>query len=75
MKTEKQRKNLLLTRQAVARGERAARELNLSLSGLVEKHLLGLPDSAESGDYWPELIRPADQSGEHRFEHLRRKHA
>jgi hypothetical protein len=36
----KMRKNLLLDERAVARGEQAARERNLSLSALVERHLL-----------------------------------
>jgi hypothetical protein len=75
MKTDKQRKNLLLSRSAVSRGERAARELNLSLSGLIEKHLLSLPGRGEEEDYWPETLRPVARRGEKRFDYLRDKHA
>jgi hypothetical protein len=72
----KTRKNLWLDAQAVARGERAARERNLSLSALVEKHLMSIPTLEEEGEFWPgpagkPLARPSDA----RFEHLRRKHA
>ncbi len=75
MNARKQRKNLLLSRPAVIRGERAARELNLSLSGLIEKHLLSLPDPVEGEDYWPETFLPVERRGEKRFNYLRRKHA
>ena len=75
MRSRKQRKNLLLDAHAIDRGERAARERNLSLSGLVEKHLLSLPSLSEGEDYWPETLQPVARLGDRRYDHLRRKHA
>ena len=72
----KMRKNLLLEQRAVARGERAARERNLSLSALVEKHLLSIPSLADEEEFWSGPPgKPLLRRGDPRFEHLRRKHA
>ncbi len=70
------RKNLLLDERAVARGERAARERNLSLSALVERQLLSMPAAGEEGEFWPGPPgKPLSRPGDPRHEHLRRKHA
>ncbi len=72
----KRRKNLLLDERAVARGERAARERHLSLSALVEKHLLSIPSVGEEEEFWPGPPgKPVLRRGEPRYEYLRRKHA
>lgn len=72
----KLRKNLLLDANAVARGERAAHERNLSLSALVEKHLLSIPTLAEETEFWPGPPgKPLKRPGDPRSEYLRRKHA
>jgi hypothetical protein len=72
----KVRKNLLLDAQAVARGERAARERRVSLSTLVEKHLLSIPRLAEDEEFWPGPPgKPLARQGDPRHDHLRRKHA
>ena len=72
----KRRKNLFLNQEAVARGERAARERNVSLSALVEKHLLSIPSLAQEEEFWPGPPgKPLRRRGDPRYEHLRRKHA
>jgi hypothetical protein len=66
----------LLDERAVVRGERAARERNLSLSALVEKHLLSIPRVEEEEEFWPGPPgKPLARRGDPRYEHLRRKHA
>jgi hypothetical protein len=72
----KTRKNLLLDQRAVARGERAARERHMSLSALVERHLLSIPSLAEEAEFWPGPPgKPVSRRGDPRYEYLRRKHA
>jgi hypothetical protein len=70
----KTRKNLLLSRQAVARGERLAAAKNTSLSAVVEKQLLNASDGSERVDYWDKPTKPINRPGDPRFEHLRTKH-
>ena len=69
----KVRKNLLLSKDAVACGERQAVSKGTSLSAIVEKKLLA-GDSMESPDYWDKPTKPISRPGDPRFEHLRGKH-
>ena len=71
----KTRKNLLLSRQAVARGERLAAAKGTCLSAVVEKQLLGGTSGAEPGDYWDKPTKPIKRTGDARFDYLRAKHA
>jgi hypothetical protein len=72
----KVRKNLLLDERAVARGEKAARDRNLSLSGLIEEHLLSIPNPEEEEEFWPGPAgKPLKKAGAPRYEYLRRKHS
>ena len=75
MRIMKLRKNLTLDAKAVARGKHAAAQRKLSLSALIEKQLLSLPDSAEEDAYWP---GPAgvmiNRSGDPRTAYLKAKY-
>lgn len=76
MRIVKIRKNITLSRQAILRGERAAKKRGASLSALVEKHLLSLGDASEESEhYWHEAGRPVPRPGDARYEYLRKKHA
>jgi hypothetical protein len=76
MRIMKIRKNITLSRKAILRGERAAKNRGASLSALVERHLLSLGNDAdESEHYWPEIGRPISRPGDVRYEYLRKKHA
>jgi len=72
----KQRKNLLLSREAVARGEQLAQEARSSLSAVVEAQLLNAPRSGpEPEDYWHgPALKPLARPGDARARYLRRKH-
>ena len=71
----KVRKNITLSAEAIAAGERAARKRGASLSALVERHLLSLGnDKAEDGHYCPRR-KPVPRPGDARYEYLMRKHA
>ena len=72
----KLRKNLLLSREAVARGEELALETGRSLSGVVEAQLLNAPTAgAESEEYWPRpALKPLARRGDARAGYLKRKH-
>ena len=76
MRTMKERKNLSLDAAAVAHGQRAAKERNLSLSALVEKQLFAIPTTEATEDYWPgpagEML---DRPGDARADYLKQKHA
>jgi hypothetical protein len=68
------RKNITLSRQAIASGERAAKKRGASLSALIERHLLSLAnDAKESRHYCPQL-KPVPRAGDARCEFLRKKH-
>jgi hypothetical protein len=69
------RKNITLSRQAIASGERAAKKRGASLSSLLEGHLLSLGNDSEDEHYWPEAGRPIPRPGDARYEYLRKKHA
>jgi hypothetical protein len=76
MRIMKIRKNITLSRQAIANGERLAKKRGASLSALLERHLLSLGnESEESEHYWPEAGRPIPRPGDARYEYLRKKHA
>jgi hypothetical protein len=72
----KQRKNLLLSREAIARGEQLARETRTSLSAVVEAQLLDAPfPGAQPAEYWSgPALKPLARPGEARARYLRRKH-
>jgi hypothetical protein len=69
------RKSITLSRQAILRGELAAKRRGISLSALVEEHLLSLSEDNESEHYWPKAGRPVPRRGDARYEYLRKKHA
>lgn len=68
------RKNITLSRQAVLRGERAAKKRGASLSALVEKHLLSLGDALEESEHYCAQGKPVPRPGDARYEYLMRKH-
>ena len=72
----KERKNLYLSAKAVARGERLARSRQTSLSDLVEKQLLQIPEiPGTQEDFWPgPALRPVRRKNDPRAEYLSRKH-
>ncbi len=72
----KQRKNLLLSPEAIARGEQLAQETRSSLSAVVEAQLLNAPcPGAEAEDYWGgPALKPLPRPGDARAKYLRRKH-
>jgi hypothetical protein len=70
------RKNITLSRQAILRGERAAKKRGASLSALVEKHLLSLADgdASEESEHYCAQAKPIPRPGDARYEYLVRKH-
>jgi hypothetical protein len=69
------RKNITLSKQAIASGERAAKQRGASLSALVERHLLSLANAPEASDHYCQQHRPIPRPGDARYEYLTRKHA
>lgn len=73
----KVRKNLYLSRRAVARGELLAREQGLALSELVDKQLLeasATPLARE--DFWEgPALKTVRRAGEPRHDYLQAHHA
>ena len=72
----KRRKNLLLSSEAIARGQQVAQETGRSLSAVVEEQLLSIR-IAKAGpeDYWSgPALRPVQRAEDERFAYLRRKH-
>ena len=70
----KVRKNLLLSDEAVARGQRQATASGLSLSALVEKKLLAGGEDAADEHYWTKALKPVARPGDARYEYLKKKH-
>lgn len=72
----KVRKNLYLSVEAVARGERLARTSQTSLSDLVETQLLQIPEMpGTKEDFWSGLaLKPLRRKNDPRAEYLSRKH-
>ena len=72
----KARKNLYLSVEAVARGERLARAGQTSLSDLVEKQLLQIPEiPGTKEDFWSgPALKPLRRQHDSRAEYLSRKH-
>jgi hypothetical protein len=71
----KARMNLTLSPPAIARGTRAAAARDLSLSQLVEKHLLAIPELDEPEEFWEgPALKPVVPAGDERAEYLQRKH-
>ena len=75
----KVRKNITLSKEAVARGERLAAERATSLSQIIEDQLLAVP--VQGGgleavtDYWPGPgLKPLPRAGDPRSAYLKRKH-
>ena len=75
MRIMKIRKNITLSRKAIAIGERAARKRGASLSALVERHLLSLGNEADEPEYYCAFHKPVPRPGDARYEYLMRKHA
>ena len=75
MRIMKIRKNITLSRQAILRGERAAKQRGSSLSALVERHLLSLGNEADEAEYYCAQHKPVPRPGDARYEYLMRKHA
>jgi hypothetical protein len=72
----KARKNLYLSVEAVARGERLARGSGASLSEVVEKQLLQIPEIAGGEEeFWTgPALRPLRRKNDPRSAYLARKH-
>jgi hypothetical protein len=72
----KTRKNLSLSPRAVARGERLAHSRHTSLSELVEKQLLQIPDPpGDQEEFWPgPALKPAKRRNDPRGDYLSKKH-
>ena len=72
----KARKNLYLSVEAVARGERLARRSQTSLSDLVEKQLLQIPEvpGAEEEFWSGPALKSLPRKNDPRAEYLSRKH-
>jgi hypothetical protein len=72
----KARKNLYLSVQAVARGERLAKGSRTSLSELVEKQLLQIPEiPGANEEFWTgPALRPLRRKNDSRAAYLIRKH-
>ena len=70
------RKNLYLSAKAVARGERLARRSQTSLSELVEKQLLQMPEiPGGNEEFWTgAALRPLRRKNDPRAAYLARKH-
>ena len=75
MRIMKIRKNITLSRQAIASGERAAKKRGASLSALVERHLLSLGNATEEAEHYCRQHKPIPRPGDARYEYLMRKHA
>ena len=69
------RKNITLSREAIASGERAAKKRGASLSALVEKHLISLGHETDESEHYCSPHQPVPRPGEARHEYLMRKHA
>ena len=73
----KVKKQLCLSKRAVAQGELLAREQGIKLSALVEKQLLaasGQPLAEE--EFWPgPALKPIRRAGDRRHDYLRKHHA
>ena len=69
-------KNLYLSVEAVARGERLAKGSQTSLSELVEKQLLQIPELAGGKEeFWPgPSLKPLRRKNDPRAQYLARKH-
>lgn len=75
MRIMKIRKNITLSRQAIANGERIAKKRGSSLSALVERHLLSLGREANEPEHYCSQHKPVPRPGDARYEYLMRKHA
>ena len=64
----KQRKNLSLSRAAIARGEQVAAETGKSLSAVIEEQLLAIPQHGHKAEeYWPgRALKPLSRPGDAR---------
>ncbi len=73
----KVRKNLSLSRKAVAKGEQVAVESGRSLSAVIESQLLAIPtEKAEAEAYWSgPALKPVERRDDPRYQFLKRKHA
>jgi hypothetical protein len=69
------RKNITLSKQAIASGERAAKKRGASLSALVERHLLSLQNTVEESEHYCPQLKPIPRPGDARYEYLQKKHA
>jgi hypothetical protein len=72
----KLRKNLSLSAESVAKGERIAAETGKSLSAVIEAQLLAAPSGDDTvGDYWSgPALKPIVRRGDPRGAYLKRKH-
>ena len=72
----KARKNLYLSVEAVARGERLAKGSQTSLSEVVEKQLLQIPEvPGGNEEFWTgPALRPLRRKHDPRADYLTRKH-
>jgi hypothetical protein len=75
MRIVKIRKNITLSRKAIANGERAAKRRGASLSALVERHLLSLGHEAGDAEHYCPQLTPVPRPGDARYEYLQKKHA
>ncbi len=75
MRIMKIRKNITLSRQAIASGEHAAKKRGASLSALVERHLLSLGNDLEESEHYCPQLKPIPRPGDARYEYLQKKHA
>ncbi len=73
----KARKNLYLSVEAVARGERLAQIRQTSLSDLVDQQLLRIPEAPGAKDeFWSgPALKPLRRRNDQRAQYLSRKHA
>ena len=72
----KARKNLYLSVEAVARGERLAQICQTSLSDLVDQQLLRIPEAPGARDeFWiGPALKPLRRRNDRRAQYLSRKH-
>ena len=72
----KLRKNLSLSKKAIARGEQIAAETGKSLSAIVEEQLLLVPlPGGNAQDYWSgAALKPVRRPSDKRMHYLKRKH-
>jgi hypothetical protein len=74
----KVRKNISLSRQAVAAGEALAAEQGTNFSKVVEQSLSAAPRlrNAPVEDFWDgPALKPVRRKGDRRHDYLQRKHA